>query len=279
MDTLPGPTPAAAPRTLRERYGSWALVTGASSGIGRSLARGLAARGLNVVLVSDQPAELEEVAVELRARHGVEARACCVDLARPDVQDVLREATRDLEISVLVNNASFGVIGPFLARPLADYDTLLAVNVRAYVALTHAFLPALVAAKRGALVFVTSLNALSPIGGSAVYTASKALEVSFAGGLWYELRGTGVDVLVVMPGPTRTGFQRKAGTRLAPWAMEPEEVAEGALEALGKELTFIPGEKNRAIARMAGELPFEQRIIAASQALHTALVDGLDPLR
>lgn len=262
---------------MRQRYGSWGLVTGASSGIGRSLARGLAAKGLNLVLVSDQPTELETVAEELRAKHEIEARVCCVDLARPDVLDVLRESTRDIEISVLVNNASFGVIGPFLSRTLADYDTLIAVNVRAYVALTHEYLPAIVAANRGALIFVTSLNALAPIGGSAVYTATKALEVSFAGALWYELRDTDVDVLIVLPGPTRTGFQKKAGTMLAPWAMEPEEVAEGALDVLGKELTFIPGEKNRALAKGAGELPFEQRIITASQYLHAALVEGVDP--
>lgn len=262
---------------MRERYGRWALVTGASSGIGRSLARGLAARGLNVVLVSDQPAELEAVAEELRAKHGVEARACSVDLARPDMLDVVRPSTRDIEISVLVNNASFGVLGPFLSRSLADYDTLISVNVRAYIALTHEYLPAMVAANRGALIFVTSLNALAPIGGSAVYTATKALEVSFAGALWYELRETKVDVLIVLPGPTKTGFQKKAGTMLAPWAMEPEEVALGALAVLGKELTFIPGEKNRWLAESAAKLPFEQRIITASEFLHAALVLGVDP--
>ena len=278
MSLLPDPPAnAAVPPSMGERYGRWALVTGASSGIGRALALGLAARGMSVVLVSDQPADLDAVAAELVTRHGVAARVCNVDLSRPDVLDVVRESTRDIEISVLVNNASFGVIGPFLARPLADYDTLLAVNARAYIALTHAYLPAIVAANRGALIFVTSLNALAPIGGCAVYTASKAFEVSFAGALWYELRETDVEILIVLPGPTRTGFQKKAGTMLAPWAMEPEEVAEGALQALGKELTFIPGEKNRNLARMAGELPFEQRIIAASQALHTALVQGLDP--
>ena len=278
MSLLPDPPAnAAVPPSMGERYGRWALVTGASSGIGRALALGLAARGMSVVLVSDQPADLDAVAAELVTRHGVAARVCNVDLSRPDVLDVVRESTRDIEISVLVNNASFGVIGPFLARPLADYDTLLAVNARAYIALTHAYLPAIVAANRGALIFVTSLNALAPIGGCAVYTASKAFEVSFAGALWDELRETDVDILIVLPGPTRTGFQKKAGTMLAPWAMEPEEVAEGALQALGKELTFIPGEKNRNLARMAGELPFEQRIIAASQALHTALVQGLDP--
>lgn len=262
---------------LRARYGDWALVTGASSGIGRSLARMLAERGLNVVLLSDQRAELETVAEELRNRHSVQARVCCVDLARRDLLDVVRESTRGIEISVLVNNASFGVIGPFDSRSVADYDTLIAVNVRAYVALTHEFFPVVRAAGRGALIFVCSLNALSPIGGSSVYTASKAFEVSFAGGVWYELRGTGVDVLIVMPGPTKTGFQKKAGTQLAPWAMEPEEVAEGALAALGHQLMFIPGERNRALAKLAGDLPFEERIVTASQYLHAALVQGVDP--
>lgn len=262
---------------MRERYGRWALVTGASSGIGRSLARGLAAQGLDIVLVSDQESELEAVADELRTVHGVQARVCCVDLARPDVLDVLRATTHDLEISVLVNNASFGVLGPFNARSLADYETLIAVNVRAYLALTHEYLPAIAAANRGALIFVSSLNALSPIGGSAVYTASKAFELSLAGGLWYELRDTAVDVLVVLPGPTRTGFQKKAGTKLATWAMEPEAVADGALAALGRDLVFVPGERNQAIAKMAGELALEQRIVAASKALHAALIEGVDP--
>jgi len=263
--------------TWRDRYGTWALVTGASSGIGRSIARMLAERGLSVVLLSDQGAELEAVAEELRRRFSVDVRICCVDLARPDLLDVVRECTGDIEISVLVNNASFGVVGPFESRTVADYDTLIAVNVRAYVALTHAYLPALVSRNRGALIFVASLNALSPIGGSAVYTASKAFEVSFAGAVWYELRETKVQVLIVMPGPTKTGFQKKAGTQLAPWAMEPEEVAAGALAALGTQLMYVPGERNQALAKLAGELPFEQRIVTASQYLHAALVQGVDP--
>jgi uncharacterized protein len=263
--------------SMRARYSGWALVTGASSGIGRSLTRGLASRGLDVVLVSNQAAELEVVATEIRDAFGVQARTCCVDLAQPDFLERVLASTSDIDVSVVINNASFGVVGDFGTRTLADYDTLIAVNVRAYVALTHAYLPSLVAANRGALVFVSSINALSPIGGSAVYTASKAFELSFGGALWYELRDTAIDVLVVLPGPTRTGFQAKAGTKVAVWAMEPDDVAEGALAALGGGLVYIPGERNQAIAKLAGEMALEQRIVAASEGLRRALVEGVDP--
>jgi short-subunit dehydrogenase len=261
----------------RARYSGWALVTGGSSGIGRSLARGLAKRGMDVVLVADQGPELETVATEIRSELGVQARTCCVDLARPDFLARVQAATSDIDVSVVINNASFGVVGDFTTRTLADYDTLVAVNVRAYVALTHAYLPPIVAANRGALMFVSSINALSPIGGSAVYTASKAFEFSFGGALWYELRDTAIDVLVVLPGPTRTGFQAKAGTKVAVWAMEPDDVAEGALEALGGGLVYIPGERNQAIAKLAGDMALEQRIVAASEGLRRALVEGVDP--
>lgn len=257
---------------LRERYGAWALVTGASSGIGRSLAHGLARGGMNVVVLSDEADELERVADELRARHGVDARTCCVDLARDDFLDAVRAATDGIDVSVLVNDASFGRIGPFLANPLEAYETMLRVNTRAYVALTHEFLPGIVEANRGALVFVASINALSPIGNSAVYTATKAFELYLGGALWWELRDTPVDVLVVLPGPTRTGFQAKAGTQVASWAMEPDEVAEGALAALGGErVTFVPGERNQEIAAQAAALTLEQRILAASQLLNETL--------
>lgn len=267
-------TPAA---SFRERYGEWALVTGASSGIGRSLAHGLAARGMSVVLASDEEAELERVGADIRERFGVRTIGCHVDLASPECVDTVRRATAHVDVSLLVNNASFGIVGPFEGRPFADYDRLLAVNVRAYVGLTHAYLPALRAAGRGALVFVASINALVPVGGSAIYSASKSFEVSFGSALWYELRGSGIDVLVVLPGPTKTNFQRKAGTMVAPWAMEPDDVAEGALGALGREVQYIAGERNRQLAQLAETMPLEQRIATASQYLHLALREGVDP--
>ena len=261
---------------LRERYGAWALVTGASSGIGRALACALAAEGLSVVLVADDADGLETAAADVRA-HDVEARTCCVDLGRPEFLTDVRAATQGIEIGLLANNASFGGVGKFMTLPLDTYDAMIAVNTRAYVALTHAYLPQMLDAGRGALIFVSSLNAQAPIANSSVYTATKAFDLFFGGALWWELRDTGVDVLVLQPGPTRTGFQAKAQTHVASWAMEPEEVVSEALEALGTSPFHIAGERNREIAAQGEALPLEQRIAAASQMLEDALIRGVEP--
>ena len=261
---------------LRERFGEWALVTGASSGIGRAFAYRLAQGGMNVVLVSNEAAELEQTADQLRQTR-VEARVCCVDLAAPGFLDSVRAQTGDAAISLLVNNASFGSVGSFLSHPLDRYQSMIGVNVRAYVALTHHFLPAMLAANRGALIFVSSLNVISPIAKSAVYTATKAFEFYFAGALWWELRESPIDVLIVQPGPTKTGFQKTAGTKLASWAMEPAEVVDGALAVLGKQGFFIPGERNRKIAETAMAMPLEERIALTSRLLDETLIQGVEP--
>ena len=263
-------------RGFRERYGEWALITGASSGIGHAFARRLAQGGMNVVLVSNEPTGLELTANELRGA-GVETRVCCVDLSTPGFLDGIRAATDDLGVSLLINNASFGSVGAFLTHPLERYEAMIGLNVRAYVALTHHFLPAILARNRGALIFVSSLNVISPIGKSAVYTATKAFELYFAGALWWELRDSEIDVLIVQPGPTKTGFQRIAGTKLASWAMEPEEVADGALAVLGQQGFFIPGERNRNIARTASAMTVEERIALASRLLDETLIQGVEP--
>jgi short-subunit dehydrogenase len=261
---------------LRERYGDWALVTGASSGIGRALARAIAADGMGVVLVADDPAGLDEAAEEVQAE-GVDARICCVDLGGADFLGDVRAATEGIEIALLANNASFGGVGAFLAHPLETYDAMIAVNARAYVALTHTYLPRMLDAGRGALIFVSSLNANAPIANSSVYTATKAFDLYFGGALWWELRDTDIDVLVLQPGPTRTGFQEKAQTHVASWAMEPEEVAAEGLAALGTAPFHVAGERNREIAALGAAMTLEERIAAASQMLEEALILGVEP--
>jgi short-subunit dehydrogenase len=261
--------------TFSDRYGGWALITGASSGIGRAMAGEVAARGMPCVILSNDQKALERARDELLAAHRVEVEALCLDLAEPDVAGRIRERLGGRELGLLVSNASFGRTGAFGSDDMASYRRMLAVNVDAYVALTHEFVPDMVARGRGGVVVVSSLNSLVPgIGGSAVYSATKAFETSFACGLWHDLLPTGVDVLLVIPGPTRTGFQEEAGTKVASWAMDPETVAAGSLPALGKRLVHVAGEVNQILAGSLQRLALEPRVEIASWMLDEALIKG-----
>ncbi|HEX2042139.1 MAG TPA: SDR family NAD(P)-dependent oxidoreductase [Acidimicrobiales bacterium] len=260
---------------MADRYGAWAVVTGGSSGIGRAFAHGLAAEGMHCLLVSDEPDELRTACGEITARHGVEAEPLAVDLATVDAAAAVVDAVGDRDLGVLVNNASFGRVAPFESVDLETYRRMLAVNVDAYLALSHLLLPAMRARGRGALVFVSSLNALVPgIGYGTVYSATKAFETSLACGLWQETLGTGVDVLLVVPGPTRTRFQEKAGTKVASWAMDPEEVVDGALPCLGRELVHVPGQVNQLLVASFERLTMDRRVELASRLLYAALAEG-----
>jgi short-subunit dehydrogenase len=258
-----------------ERYGGWALITGASSGIGRAMADQVAAQGMPCVILSNEPEPLERARDELRAAHEVEAESLCLDLGEPDVARRIRAHLGDRELGLVVSNASFGRTGPFGSDDMTTYRRMLAVNVDAYVALAHEFIPGMVERGRGGIVIVSSLNSLVPgIGRSAVYSATKAFETSFACGLWQELLGTGVDVLLVVPGPTRTGFQDEAGTKVASWAMDPDAVAAGALPQLGKRLVHVAGDANQILAASLQRLALEPRVEIASWMLDEALIKG-----
>jgi uncharacterized protein len=258
-----------------ERYGGWALITGASSGIGRAMAEQVAAQGMPCVILSNESEALEQARLELARMHGVEVDSLCLDLADPDAAQQVRAHLGDRELGLLISNASFGRVGRFGSDDMATYRRMLAVNVDAYVALAHEFLPEMAGRGRGGIVFVSSLNSLVPgIGRSAVYSATKAFETSFACGLWQELLGTGVDVLLVVPGPTRTGFQEEAGTQVASWAMDPAAVAAEALPQLGRRLIHVAGEANQILAGSLQRLALEPRVEIASWMLDEALIKG-----
>jgi uncharacterized protein len=198
-----------------------------------------------------------------------------VDLSEPDASAQVRDALGARQLGLLVSNASFGRTGPFESLELEDYRHMLAVNVDAYMALALDHLPAMKDRGRGGIIFVSSLNALVPgIGMSAVYTATKAFEFSLAGALWQETLGTGVDVCLVIPGPTKTGFQEEAGTKVASWAMTPEAVAAGVLDSLGKRLLHIAGPDNAVLAAAMDLLSLEPRVEVASYLLDEALLQG-----
>jgi hypothetical protein len=220
------------PRPLRERYGEWALVTGASSGIGVAFARALAREGFSLVLSARRTERLEALAAELAAERGVATRVVTADLAAPDGAARLAAAVADLEIAMLVNNAGFGSIGRFDAQDEARLAAMIQVHCTAPLALTHRLLPPMRARGRGAVLFTGSLAAKQPMPLHATYAASKAFLALFGEALWAELRGSGVDVLVVEPGTTATAFQAVAG-EIEHEGTTPDEVVRVALERLG----------------------------------------------
>lgn len=188
--------------------GQTALITGASAGLGRELAKLAAADGLNLVLVARRRDRLEELAQALAAAHGVAVRVNVADLADPTAPAAILAETEAAGIAIdcLVNNAGFGSIGPFAQADLARQLEMVAVNVRALVELTHRFLPGMLARKQGRILNLASVAGFVPGPFMATYYASKAFVLSFTESLATELCGTGVTVTASCPGPTQTEF-------------------------------------------------------------------------
>lgn len=239
-----------------------ALVTGASSGIGRAFATLLASRNHDLVLVARTEPRLKELADELSATHGVRAEVLVADLAEDDdlARVEARVARTEDHLDLLVNNAGFGSGGRFIDLPLAGEDGQIRLNVLALMRLTHAALPAMVERGRGGVINVSSIGSLQPTPGFATYGATKAFVTSFSEALHEELRGTGVRVMAVCPGLTRTEFHQRAqlGEVAAPgfaW-MSPEDVAKSALAAYerGRALS-VPGAANLAVACLTRLFP------------------------
>lgn len=230
------------------RYGPFALVTGASSGIGAEFARQLAARGLSLILCARRKDRLDALAGELAARHGIEVVCVESDLSRADFLPALEAGIGEREVGLLVNNAGFGDKGPFLESDLAMQIRMLDTNCRAPLILAHAFGRRLVARGRGGIVFTSSTAAFQGLPFSSHYAATKGYDLQLAEGLWYELRAHGVDVLALCPGPTDTEGPRRTGVdpaRVPIKMMDVGPVVADALDALGTSPAVIPGIANR----------------------------------
>jgi short-subunit dehydrogenase len=190
------------------RSGSTALVTGASSGVGAEVARGLAVRGHNVVLLARRAERLQALADELTADHGIRAEITPCDLSERESRDAaLTAITRmGLEIDVLASCAGVGMSGPFHEHDRDRAVRMVATNLEAVVALTGALLPQMVRRRSGAVLLVSSLAGAGPVPGFAAYSATKAAVTSFGEALHAEVRAHGVSVTVVCPGPIDTEF-------------------------------------------------------------------------
>jgi short-subunit dehydrogenase len=234
-----------------------ALVTGASSGIGEQFARSLAARGHELALVARRAERLEQLAAALPT----EAHVIPCDLATDAASLPDRVAELGLQVEILVNNAGFGTSGPFLAHDPARDVEQVRVNCEAVVTLTHAFLPGMVERRRGGVINVASTAGMQPIPHESVYAATKAFAVSFSDALHTELRGSGVRVLAVNPGPVPTEWQQVAGydagrVAVVPGTISAEQVVREALAAYDRgRRSVIPGRTIRWFLRATRPAP------------------------
>ena len=234
---------------LAERYGGWALITGASAGLGAEFARALARGGVPCALSARREDRLRALASELTSTYQVETRVIPADLADPAEVDRLAEAVGDLDLGILVNNAGFGHAGRFEKLDLDRLRAMIAVNCAAPVALTSRLLPKLRERGRGAIVITGSVAGRIPMPLHGVYSATKAFDLLFGEALAVELAEQGIDVLVLEPGPTETEFHAVAG-EVAHAGESPADVVAVAFEALGRQPSVISGWKNwlRAVA-------------------------------
>jgi short-subunit dehydrogenase len=240
---------------------SAALVTGASSGIGAAIARELASRGYSIALVARREERLRSLATDLASEHGVAAEAIACDLGDPDERDRLADELRGRgrSVEVLVNNAGFGHQADFATSPRERMVEMVRLNVEAVVDLTSRFMGPMVERGRGTVINIASTAAFQPLPGSAVYAASKSFVLSFSEAIRTELRGSGVTVTAVCPGPVKTEFTEVAGvggveerTPGAVW-MSAEDIARHAVDGAAKDRrVVVPGALNRASA-LAGQ--------------------------
>ena len=236
--------PSKRDRRFAERYGPWAVVTGASAGIGEAIARSLAARGLNVVLVARSRERIEQLAGDLETAHLVRTLAVTLDLAQPDSIGQLVATTADLDVGLLVAAAGFGTSGPFLANQIDDEIEMIDVNCAAVCAQAHHFATRFAERGRGGLILLSSIVGFQGLPLAANYAATKAYIQCLGEGLARELGSVGVDVLTAAPGPTASGFAVRAGMRMS-GADTPDQIATPILDALGRRATVLPSARSK----------------------------------
>ena len=222
-------------KNLRTNYGDWALITGGSSGIGAALARQCAESGMNLVLVARSQAKLETQAQQFREEFGIEVRTISADLSVADGTDAITKGVEDIEIGLLVPCAAVESTGYFVDDPLERHQALIQMNVVAPMVLAHHFGRAMVKRGRGAILLVSSLSGWMAQPYMASYGATKAYILSLGESLHQELKGAGVDVAVLSPGPTDTPMAAATGIdfkKMGMSSMTPTAVAARGLGSL-----------------------------------------------
>ncbi len=259
---------------FRARYGPWALVAGASEGLGAAFATELAARRLNLLLVARRAGPLTALADRLPTRTLI----VVADLATDEGVEAVSEAAAGFEVGLVVANAAYSPIGRFVDLTREQSRRALAVNCHAPLALAHRFLPEMAARGRGGFVVMSSLAGMQGSPPITVYAATKAFGVVLAEGLWAEMRGSGVDVVACIAGAVETPGLAEAKPRRAPGTLSPDQVAVAALRGLRRGPRIVPGVTMRvSSAVMSRLLPRRVAIALISRASRDLRTEGPGP--
>jgi uncharacterized protein len=225
------------------------MVAGASEGLGAAYAEALAQRGLNLILIARRVQPLGSLASALSQQYHIDIRAVVLDLSMADAAEQLLRETKELEIGLMVYNAAFSAIGPFLERPFEDHLREIHTNTLTPLQFIYRFAGPMLRRGRGGILLMSSLSAFQGSAYISTYAATKAFNIVLAEGLWEEWRGRGVDMLVCVAGaiktPNYTASEPEQTGGLGDMTMRPEQVVREALHALGKKPYVIPGRINR----------------------------------
>jgi len=239
---------------LLEKYGPWAMVTGASDGIGAAFADYLASAGFSVVLVARRADRLNDLAERLRNQHGVNTLAVAADLATSEGLLAVDEATASVDVGLYVASAGYGTSGPIIKADLEQEHNMLEVNCFALLHHTIVFGRRFALRGRGGIILMSSLVGWQGTPNSAHYAATKAYVQSLAESLSVEWKTLNIDVVASAPGPVHSGFAKRADMRMNT-AVTPAVVAKHSLHALGRRSTVIPGALSKLLTYSLAPLP------------------------
>jgi short-subunit dehydrogenase len=245
---------------FKEKYGDWALITGATSGIGAELTSQIAAKGLNIILVARKEKELEEQASSIRKRYGVETKTISADMSTTEGLEKIKQIEE--EIGLLVLAAGFEVNGAFEKTSIEKEMQTVQLNVVATLALTHHFIKGMVTRRKGGILMISSISGHMPNPYFSNYAGTKAYVLNLGASLYGEFTPKGVDISVLSPGLTNTPMVANNGmdwNKTPMKAMEPSTVAEYGISGLGKRFLSIPGYRNKIMAWMAKHMPSEMQ--------------------
>lgn len=245
--------------TRLQKYGNTALITGASSGIGEAFAEALAKEKINLILVARREERLQKIATKLQKEFGISVEILVQDLSQAEAGKKVYETVhqKGLHVDILVNNAGFGSHGRFQELDLETELSMVDLNCRLPVELTHRFLPQMQQQGKGAIIILSSVLGKIPAPYMSTYAATKAFDLFFAEGLYGELKGTGIDVLAVLPGYTETGFQEAAGIteEISMPTRTSADVVESSFRALGKQASVVDGFLNKTMIGFTNMTP------------------------